>query len=217
MNKMFFNWFLQFITNIKEILCALFGSRYFLSIYSPRAGSQAFKKGCQRNPPGRSPMRIQAAEPCFGQDIFHDFADVSPFRGSMFMFMWIWAWILWMERCPRHRGRCPGRNMGLRLGSAWMGRSGGLRWHSFLLMSIFNSKYSIFFFTKVFEVQQHVFQLFQAWQQDFLPLWNCNQCVPECDIASGKKSGFFNCKLRKFNFDKNLFLKKWQYLYIFSI
>jgi len=124
----------------------------FLSIYSPRAGFLVFKKGCQRNPPGRSPMRIQGTEPCLGEWIFHDGADisphdgvdVSPLRGSS------------VKRCPRHLGeRCPrhlgnsiDRDMGLWLGFAWMGRSGGLRWHSFLFYldecHILSSVYSSF-------------------------------------------------------------------------
>jgi hypothetical protein len=42
----------------------------FLTIYRHRSGLQVFKEGCQRNPPGRSPMRIQVAAPCDGQDSF---------------------------------------------------------------------------------------------------------------------------------------------------
>jgi hypothetical protein len=108
-----------------------FVSPVFLTIYRHRSGLQVFKEGCQRNPPGRSPMRIQVAAPCDGQDSFlcSRLQPSSASDSEMFWTSWNLKHLKVGVGC---RGGCLGRHMWLRLGSAWMGRSGGLRWHSFL-------------------------------------------------------------------------------------
>ena len=47
-----------------EISHIIFVLSDFLSIYTLRSGTLVFKKGCQRNPLERSPVRIQGAKPC---------------------------------------------------------------------------------------------------------------------------------------------------------
>ena len=111
-----------------KILRIVFALTDFLSIYSPRAGFLVFKKGCQRNPPGRSPVRIQGAEPCSRS--FRSPGTVLRFRSSL------------RNSGDVPRGSEKSVNMGLWLGFAWMGRSGGLRWHSFLLLKTIFSNFS---------------------------------------------------------------------------
>ena len=56
---MFCDWSTPFPIHQNSFLRMQFESRGLLSIYTLRAESKTLEKGCQRNPPGRSPTRLQ--------------------------------------------------------------------------------------------------------------------------------------------------------------